>query len=446
MPAIITKTGEAVSAARGSRDQELHTYPSRPIEMTRGSLGASVWAAVNRIYEIIRAALPEFRSREGPVKSHLNVVLCNLLHLHEALPTFWVRFPRSPNRYRYVSRYHPFGCSHRHMTAVVDGLEQAGLIVTKKGFYDREREFGRQSIMRATPDLVCLLKDTFGVTRQTVAEKYTPELIRLRDREKRPIDYEETEETIRMRSVVEAYNSCLGNHEIILELPDDTAHWLLQERPADFSCLTYHRVFNNESFRQGGRFYGPWWQNLKKDLRPHIRIDSEQTIGLDYSAMHIHLLYSLEGVAYETVYGPGDDPYTIEMGDNLARKALKVVLLIALNCTDKTKAFKAMRNELRDAGVYWPGMDMAYLMDMFSRKHHLISHHLYSGIGLHLQWVESTVSESVIMEMTNREIPALNIHDCFAVQSRYRDLLNNNMAQAFENKGLLSIPTIKQEY
>jgi hypothetical protein len=64
-----------------------------------------------------------------------------------------------------------------------------------------------------------------------------------------------------------------------------------------------YRIFNRGSFSNGGRFYGTWWQQIPKEIRPQLLIDGEPTIEHDYPQLHPNMLYAqigarLEGDAY----------------------------------------------------------------------------------------------------------------------------------------------------
>ena len=37
----------------------------------------------------------------------------------------------------------------------------------------------------------------------------------------------------------------------------------LKNESPDFARKKYVRIFNNSSFKEGGRFYNPWWQQIK---------------------------------------------------------------------------------------------------------------------------------------------------------------------------------------
>ena len=62
---------------------------------------------------------------------------------------------------------------------------------------------------------------------------------------------------------------------------------------------------NRGSFKFGGRSYGALHQSLRKELRPHIHINGNGTVEVDYSAYHIRMLYHKEGIDFR------EDPYVV---------------------------------------------------------------------------------------------------------------------------------------
>ena len=78
-----------------------------------------------------------------------------------------------------------------------------------------------------------------------------------------------------------------------------------------------YRVFNNGKLTNGGRFYGGWWQNIKKDYRRAITINGGTTAELDYSSLHPSMLYALEGKT------PPDDCYALDGFPKAHRDLLK---------------------------------------------------------------------------------------------------------------------------
>ena len=92
-----------------------------------------------------------------------------------------------------------------------------------------------------------------------------------------------------------------------------------------------YRVFNQRSFKLGGRFFGSFHLEMPKTLRPYILINNEPTIEADYKALHIRMLYHLEGIHYDT------DPYEDVAQGRDERSIYKLVLLIAINAETEKK-------------------------------------------------------------------------------------------------------------
>ena len=62
------------------------------------------------------------------------------------------------------------------------------------------------------------------------------------------------------------------------------------------SNKTLYRIFSNSSWKQHGRFYGGWWQNIPKEYREHISINGVPAVELDYLSFHPRMLYHLCGL------------------------------------------------------------------------------------------------------------------------------------------------------
>lgn len=445
---ILAGSGEPLEIDKILSDLEtnLVRYESRPLDFSRGSVSPSVIDAVEGVYEILQKAGGLNGYNSSRIKSHLNMLLCNLIHLHFALPGIWIRYACTPNRYKLIERYHPFGCSYRHAMEAIEALKNIPFVEFKRGYFDRDMQIGKQSIIRANLDLVDFLTESFGVRPEDVAEKYQPELIQLRSNEKLLLPYEETDSIVEMRSELHAYNALIDNHNIELQLTGPDRRKLLRRYPVDFSRNHYHRIFNNGSFELGGRFYGPWWQGVKSELRRFINIDNLPSVGIDYSAIHIHLLYSREGLSYADTFGTMDDPYSLTAGPALHRDILKLVMLIAVNAKNKKSALSAIRLKLRESDIYIASDILNEFISLFAEKHNRISSYFFSGIGLELQRLESRVSEQVIRESVSRDIPVLNIHDCFVSQTRHEEFLREQMNTAFAALNLRSIPNLKKEF
>ena len=130
------------------------------------------------------------------------------------------------------------------------------------------------------------------------------------DGKKVVVTYTDTAATNVMRKDLYAYNNLLRRTHI--DIP-----WFHTEGAqsrsgsklikADRNNKFVRRIFNNNSWEDGGRYYGGWWQGMPKDWRKKILLDGSRIVEIDYSGLHIVLLYALEGTDYwKTV---AEDPY-----------------------------------------------------------------------------------------------------------------------------------------
>jgi hypothetical protein len=108
---------------------------------------------------------------------------------------------------------------------------------------------------------------------------------------------------------------------------------------------TVRRIFNKSSFSYGGRYYGGWWQNIPSELRKYIILNRDYTVEIDYSGLHIYLLYALKGINFADLaiepylYPKEKDPLNL-------RKIIKTMTLAAINSKSKEECIKATRSLL----------------------------------------------------------------------------------------------------
>jgi hypothetical protein len=185
----------------------------------------------------------------------------------------------------------------------------------------------------------------------------------------------------------------------------------------------FHRVFNNCSFDLGGRFYGPHYQSLSKNLRKCIYIDGEPIVELDFSAFHVRMLYHIENIDYK------EDPYFALCSEANERQKFKLLQLVCLNAPNLKTAIKGIRKSFIDNRIFShiTDKDLNLLYQRFSTEHRRISKYLLSGIGLELQNYDSRITERILYTLYNNNIPALPVHDSYIVNNNYGDLLYDIM-------------------
>ena len=265
--------------------------------------------------------------------------------------------------------------------------------------------------------------------------------------------YTDTKKTREMRKLVKSYNALLEKTFIdidveipkIIKDPKQSTRNQGQNTKPYIVNINHHskfvrRVFSNRSFRQGGRFYGGFWQRIDEDDRARILINKLPTVEIDYSALHVILAYSEKNIDYWQM--TDKDPYSTPVRNvyeapKVSRLVVKLLFMMALNATDEKDAFSAFRNEWNykkyNAYVTEPFNDevLGEILQGIKQEHPLIEDMLASGAGIDLQYVDSQIAELIIRKFTERATPLLTIHDSFVVPFGLEEQLEKLMSEVF---------------
>ena len=421
---------------------------ARPLDVHRWSDYSEVNIFVNEIYNDLKS----IKGNEAISKKLVKVILLDLYVAWCADHSLMLMFSRDNNAYKAKSRYNELHIGKK-IIGIVDALVKDGVIGQKKGFKDRISGIGFQSRLWATNKLKAHFETVkfsqFVITRN---EDWDP--IILRDKDKKNKEYDDTVETNRMRSVLLDYIKILENTHIdiydldtpVLTVGTKKRTMRLQINQQD---KLVRRVFNNLRWDQGGRFYGGWWQRCPKDYRKKIKMDGIMTAEVDFSGLHIVLLYAEEGINYWAEVT--EDPYQLHGINDIdpdinIRAAAKLLLLTAINSDDRKKTFQAFRAQSK-AGTPEKKMtneQLASMLAALSNKHAPIAHQLASGAGIDLMYVDSRITEKLIEKFTYEyQCPMLTVHDSYIVPFGYDHILHQEMQAAFEEVTGVTHPVVE---
>ena len=422
---------------------------ARPLDVHTWSDHPEVNVFVNDIY----SQLSSISGNERINKKLLKVILLDLYVACCTDPELMIMFSRDNNAYKAKSRYNEIHIGKK-IIAIVDSLVNENIIEEKRGFNDHIRGIGFQSRLWPSP----ALKDKFKSAKFhqfQLCDHEGRESIVLRDENKEAVeDYSDNAFTTFSRSLLSEYNALLANTHIdifdldkpVIEIGSGSKTMRLAINQQD---KFVRRIFNNSRWDQGGRFYGGWWQRCPKDYREKIVFDGVVTAEIDFSGIHIVILYAQEGINYWA--DVNDDPYLIQGINDIdpeidLRAAAKLLLLTAINAETPEKAYGAFRQQ---ASVGTPerrltNAQLRSMLNQLKKKHEAIAHKLASGVGIELMYVDSQITERLIERFTRHyQCPILTIHDSYRVPFGYDRILRREMQAAFEAVTGVSKPVVE---
>lgn len=389
------------------------------------------------------------------IKNAMAVLVANLFTAYQANPVLYVAYSRKDNTYKASSRYNPLSIARKPLVYCIDGLAALDLVENYKGFYyGNQDKRNRIARVRAKPALMLQFAQLEG----SFFEKHPEsEIIILKDSDKNKIEYGKSEKTswgivrkdppnvIAMRKKLHSVNKLYKDSHLSLDIPEDKVVSAIHEinevrskagKPIiDLSQRQLHRVFNDGKFNIGGRFYGGWWQNCPKELRPLILINGERTVEKDYKALHPSLIYLKETGAL-----PDGDPYEIPdyEGCLILRKFMKQATLSMMNAPTFEKGLGAARSELTksndfsdDDKKYIRSIGVKQLLDLHKTAHPIFWKYMGKDMGKKLQYLDSKIAESVLTELTKKRICCLPVHDSFIVSRNHLKTLIQTMRHSF---------------
>ncbi len=340
-------------------------------------------------------------------------ILTEAVVIGRAEPRCWISYSRRKEFYAGKQRYRGIDYTYSTVPPAIDQLADLGLLENDQ---KSPGNFGWQSRFRATKTLLERITSPLPVLHVPL------ELIRLKDKDGHLADYRDTAFTEAARRSLMEINEALEATRVDLEAPGivrngDTLH--SGELTLYTAMQTLYRVFNRRKFTLGGRLYGPWWQQARKDDREHLKINGDRVAEPDYAQLHPRMLYAMAGDCLE------GDAYTL---DGWERSLVKKAFNILINGETYQAAVRAVMNEIRGVGAK---RKAEQLIAELKRRHRPIERFFHSGEGLRLQRQDSDMAERVIKKMLAEGVVVLPIHDSFITPKRYEGRVREEMDAAF---------------
>lgn len=355
--------------------------------------------AMDLYYEVVDHT--SIRGNYDYLEEAFSCLLGNLYHAE--IVDEPVIYSRSPNRYVIErERYGYEWYTHGRIVRLVDAMYELGLINGVKGRKVSNGQY-KPSKMWATEDLSMLFQMMDGM----VFIRRPVEVILLKDENKLLRQYRDNRLTRSMRRQLHELNEMLSSVELTFrfrypELSDravarlnklaklrslvstnqvhlvpptgilptthetdtytTTYNTTIYYKPDDHDAFLQskyngfdfvgtvnsdanfmRRIFNMDWYH-GGRFYHAPHITMPSACRKSLVIDGEPTVELDFSGMHIRMLYHLIGKDYsgECYVHPKSD-----VENKPDRERIKLASLIVINSGDKNGAIMAIHRECR---------------------------------------------------------------------------------------------------
>jgi hypothetical protein len=179
------------------------------------------------------------------------------------------------------------------------------------------------------------------------------------------------------------------------------------------------RYFSNGSFGSGGRLFGGFWLNglKKQDRIDNVLIDGERVVSLDFKAMLPTLAY-----AHVNAVAPPGDLYAMPLA--MPRDNIKVLLSA---CLFAEKRLGNWPEDLKPP----PGVKLSDALKVIVTSHPGLAPMLFKGLGLTLMFMESEILIDALLQLLDKDIIALPVHDCLIVGESNVEAAHAAMVNAF---------------
>ena len=313
----------------------------------------------------------------------------------------------------------------QHFLDAIDVMAKLGLLRKLSKGYRFSAKVAAPSLITPTERLSAYLPlNDFDLT--ALRRLHEPEVLILRsgrdgNEPSTSIDYRETRERKLWRGQVQRINSWLRDADIEIADSDERVHLGKDGNLIVIHRRSLRRIFNNGTWRHGGRLAGGFWMSMARAERFQcIRLDGERIADVDYQQLFPRLAY-VRAQAPQ----PEGDIYDVA-GDGSGRDGWKMLLNAMLFANDR------LGNWPEGAREHVPeGTKLRDAIEMLRRKHAPIAHLFGTGLGFELMRIESDILISVVSHLFRQGITALPLHDAVLVGRSHAETAKHAMQDEF---------------
>lgn len=357
-------------------------------------------------------------------KAILNVVVMNMLA--SMYKKHRLYYSRQRNK-KEVNIYNQRGISNAEICNAVDELESLGLLINHRAprQYGFTQEDKMPSWIQPTPffatEFVTGVESLIQANNAWIGA-FVP--IIMKDKDKNPVDYRADENTFAICAVLHRLN-------------DVNSRYVFTDHEGLEFTNFYGRVFNNENFEEGGRFFKANVLNIENKEsknRLRIKIDGKPIVEVDYTALHLFILAEQKGLAHML----GDDPY--KRVEGIDRSIVKLAVNTMLNCSSRLQAVQSVNSDIRKLG--YEGCTGSEVVGAIFKAFPAFKDDFCNKqcTGLFLQNQESWMTHYVANNMSTLGRPFLPVHDSGIVLAEDKGLLVELMCNAY--KEILKVDSI----
>lgn len=181
------------------------------------------------------------------------------------------------------------------------------------------------------------------------------------------------------------------------------------------------RIFNNGTWKHGGRLAGGFWMSMERSQREDIRIDGERVADVDYRQLFPRLAYVRAGQPQ-----PDGDIYDV-FGNGTGRDGCKK-LMNALLFADGP-----LRNWPENTRQNFPaGTKLRTAVEMLTARHAPVAKLFGTRLGFQLMRIESDMLIEIITYLASIGVTALPLHDAVLVAESKAEIAAKAMCDVFE--------------
>ena len=371
-------------------------------------------------------------------QENISVLVANLFKIHILNCRPYSRTYMNPKEFVKIRIKSYFNIGYQGWANTVRVFEKLGYLTIFPGGYFEVKQTGYLTKLKIS-DKFKELVNKFNLTYQDILKRTPP--ISLKDSKDNELKVINSKTTNTIRKRIERYNNLILSSDI--ELPIDKMDYD-RRKSTGFANRTYTKHYLDRSYKSGGKYYSPCWQNLSKELRKEIKINGQETVELDFNAMHLHLLYCRVNRKLTDYIPEGMDAYQLP---NRNRKIVKTSFTCCINNNcNKDNVNQVVGPEIakKFPEIFKSNTSYRDILDELGSHHPEVSQFFYAQIGNEISNMESKVSDYIIGKLTRKNILVLNIHDSFIVSISYKDILLKTMIEAFKYLKYSSIPRVSQ--